>query len=189
MVLKTILEEAERMHTLSDGLLNIAQASFDINNMKKEFIRIDELLEEIKDIIGDRTPGSNMVLNFRHMPDNPDELLIKGNKNLLSIAFGNLFENANKFSGNKIVQITLDLTQDEILVTIKDTGIGIPGKDLGNVLETFYRAENARIFSGSGVGLSLSQKIFLIHNGKLAIQSEEGKGTTVIVMLKKFKNT
>jgi signal transduction histidine kinase len=101
------------------------------------------------------------------------------------IAFENLFENANKFSGYKKVKIALVYTPESIFITVSDLGIGIPPKDLLNVLQTFSRAENARTFSGSGVGLSLSQKIFLLHNGKLSIQSELGKNTTVSVMLKK----
>ena len=60
-------------------------------------------------------------------------------------------------------------------------------KDILNVMQTFFRSQNARSFGGSGVGLSLSQKIFLIHNGKLSIQSEEGKGTIVSILFEKVK--
>jgi signal transduction histidine kinase len=185
MVLKTVLEEAERLHNLSDGLLNIALASSDVNNIKMEYIRIDELLEESKNTVQTQMPESKMDLNFENMPSNSDDLLIRGNKNLLSIAFGNLFENANKFSENKNIKINLVYTPESINVTISDIGIGISEKDLGNIFQTFFRAENARTFSGSGVGLALCQKVFLLHNGDLSIQSELGKGTIVTVMLKK----
>jgi signal transduction histidine kinase len=185
MILKTVLEEAEQLHKLSDGLLNIAQASFDINNLKMDFIRIDELLEEVIDIVHNQMLESKMVLDFKNMPDSSDDLLIKGNKNLLMIAFENLFENANKFSDNKNVKISLIYNPVTILITVSDSGIGIPEKDISNVLQTFFRSENARSFNGSGVGLTLSQKIFLLHNGMLSIQSQEGKGTIVSVMFKK----
>ena len=185
MILTTVLEEAERLHKLSDGLLNIAQASFDINNMKMETIRIDELLEEVKVIIKNQMPESIMLLSFENMPANFDDLLIKGNKNLLMIAFENIFENANKFSDNKNVKIIFKYNPENILITITDSGIGIPEKDIANVMETFYRSGNARQFSGSGVGLSLSQKIFLLHNGRISIKSVEGEGTIVSVILKK----
>lgn len=185
IVLQTVLEEAERLHKLSDGLLNIAQASVDINNLKLEDLRIDELLEEAKGIIQNQIPESKMELSFENMPENSNDLLIKGNKNLLMIAFENLFENANKFSNNKTVKINLLYSTETILITICDTGIGIPEKDLSDVLQPFYRAQNARSLSGSGVGLPLSQKIFLIHKGTLSIQSELGKGTVVSILLKK----
>jgi signal transduction histidine kinase len=187
LVLKTVLAEAEQLHELSDGLLNIAQVSVDINNLKLEDIRIDEVLEEVKDIIHHQTPESKMELSFENMPTDPGDLLIKGNKNLLMIAFENLLENANKFSGNKNVKVTFVYTPEAIVVTINDSGIGIPEKDLSNVLHTFFRAENAHHFSGSGVGLSLSQKIFFLHKGILSIQSELGKGTKVSVLFNKSK--
>jgi len=185
IVLQTVLEDAERLHKLSDGLLNIAQASSDINNIKMECIRIDELLEESKNTVQNQMSDSKMDLYFANMPANSDDLIIKGNKNLLLIAFENLFENANKFSENRNIKINLINSPESITVVISDTGIGIPDKDLSNIFQTFYRAENARSFSGSGVGLSLCQKIILLHNGKLSIQSELGKGTDVMVMLKK----
>jgi signal transduction histidine kinase len=185
IVLETVLEEAERLHKLSDGLLNIAQASSDINNIKMEDIRIDELLEESKNTVQNQMSESKMELYFENMPSNHNDLLIKGNRNLLSIAFENLFENANKFSGNKNVRINLINFPESINVTISDMGIGIPEKDLHNLFQTFFRAQNARSFSGSGVGLSLCQKIFLLHNGTLSIKSDLGKGTMVTVVLKK----
>jgi signal transduction histidine kinase len=185
LVLQTVLEEAERLHKLSDGLLNIVQASSDINNIKMEYIRIDELLEDSKNIVQSQMPESKMDLGFDNMPDNSDDLLIKGNKNLLMITFANLLENANKFSENNKVKINLIYYPELIKVTISDNGIGIPEKDMSNVFQTFFRAENARSFAGSGVGLSLCQKIFLLHKGNLSIQSELGKGTIVSIMLKK----
>jgi signal transduction histidine kinase len=185
MVLKTVLEEAERLHKLSDGLLNIAQANVDINSIKMERLRIDELLEEAKNIVQNQMPDSKMELRFENMPANSDDLLIKGNKNLLMIALENILENANKFSGNKNVKITLKYTPDIIKIEVCDSGIGIPEKDLRNVLQTFFRAENARSFNGSGVGLSLSHNFLLLHNGKLSIHSELGKGTIVKILLKK----
>jgi signal transduction histidine kinase len=183
LILKTILEEAERLHKLSDGLLNIAQASVDIKSLKMEYIRIDEVLEESKNVVQNQMPESKMELNFTNMPSNSDDLLILGNRYLLMIAFENIIENANKFSNNKRVKIDLIYTLKTIVIVISDFGIGIPGKDLNNVLQTFYRAENARQFSGSGVGLSLSQKILLLHKAKLSIQTELGKGTVVTIML------
>ncbi|MEI8202626.1 MAG: HAMP domain-containing sensor histidine kinase [Bacteroidota bacterium] len=186
--LKTVLDEAEQLHKLSDGLLNIAQASFDLESMKMEDIRLDELLEYAKDNVQKQIPQSNMELNYEHMPNNADELIIKGNTNLLMIAFENLLENANKFSDNKKVLITLTNSKGSILITISDMGIGIPQKDLKNISQTFFRAENARTFHGSGVGLSLSQKIFHLHSGKLSILSVENKGTKVSVLIKKVKS-
>ena len=187
IVLNTILEETERLHKLTDGLLNIAQANFDTKTLKVEPIRIDELLEEAKDLVHYQVPEGTMELEFENMPDNAEELLIEGNKNLLLIAIVNIVENAHKFSDNKLVKINLSFTPTSVDICIKDTGIGIPEKDMQNISQTFFRAENARRFNGSGIGLSLSRKILQLHNGKLMIKSEVGKGTTITIQFQKNK--
>jgi signal transduction histidine kinase len=168
-------------------LLNIAQANEDDSNLKLEAVRMDELLEEAKDIVHNQIPESKLELTYINMPLNADELLIHGNKNLLLIAFENLFENASKFSNNKRVKISLDNTNNVMLIIIKDSGIGIPKKDLSKVLQTFYRAENARPYKGSGIGLALSQKIILLHKGSISIRSIEGQGTILTVQFPKIK--
>ena len=145
-----------------------------------------DLLEEAKEIVQNQVPGSIMELNFENMPVASDELIIRGNKNLLLIALENLIENANKFSENRKVNINLLNEPDRVVITIKDCGIGIPEKDLRNVMQTFYRADNARSYSGSGIGLPLSYKILQLHKAKLEIQSKDGIGTTVSVIFSKI---
>jgi signal transduction histidine kinase len=66
-----------------------------------------------------------------------------------------------------------------------DKGIGIPEKDIDNIFQTFFRAENAHSYTGSGVGLAICQKIIQLHNGKLSIKSEQDEGTIVTIMLNK----
>jgi signal transduction histidine kinase len=185
IVLNTILEEAERLHKLSDGLLNIAQASSDIRTIKMEQLRIDELVEESIKSVQDQMPDCKIDLYFKNMPENSEDLLIMGNRNLLSVAFENVFENANKFSDNKNVKICLDNSPEMIIITITDSGIGIPEKDIEKIFQTFYRSENAISFSGSGVGLALCEKIINLHNGLISVKSAVGRGTTVTIMLKK----
>ena len=185
LVLNTVLEEAERLHKLSDGLLNIAQASSDINTISMEQLRIDELLEESIKSVQNQMTESNMELYLENMPQNSDDLFVTGNRNLLSIAFVNIFENANKFSNNKNVKICLGNTPEMVIITITDSGIGIPEKDIEKIFQTFYRSENALSFNGSGVGLALCEKIINLHSGLLIIKSAIGKGTTVTIMLKK----
>jgi signal transduction histidine kinase len=185
IVLNTVLEEAERLHKLSDGLLNIAQASSDIKTISMERLRIDELLEESIQSVKKQMTESKMDLYFENLPENSEDLLVTGNKNLLSIAFENVLENANKFSNNKNVKILMDNSPDKVIVTITDSGIGIPEKDVEKIFQTFYRSENALSFNGSGVGLSLCEKIINLHSGLLFVKSTPGKGTIVTIMLKK----
>jgi signal transduction histidine kinase len=185
IVLNTVLEEAERLHKLSDGLLNIAQASSDIRTISMERLRIDELLEESIKSVQSQMPESKMDLYFENMPENSEELFVTGNRHLLSIAFENVIENANKFSDNKKVKICLDNSPAMIIISTTDSGIGIPEKDVEKIFQTFYRSENALSFNGSGVGLSLCEKIINLHRGLITIKSAVGQGTTITIMLKK----
>ena len=81
--------------------------------------------------------------------------------------------------------MTLQVAASQIVITLKDTGIGIPEKDLSRVFDRFYRVDSARSRSagGSGLGLAIAKVITDNHQGQLAITSEPGQGTTAIVTL------
>jgi signal transduction histidine kinase len=181
--LKTIQTEAERLHKLSDGLLNIAQADFDHDTLQKKSFRMDELLEEIEDQMRQQLPNSSFSFIIKNLPEMPDELLINGNKYLLQIAFENLIENASKFSKGQPVDVQLIRTKNTFQIQITDTGMGIPQGEIELVKQTFYRAENARGIEGSGIGLALCAKIIELHHGTMTIQSKLNNGTTIHVEL------
>ncbi|HXL58307.1 MAG TPA: HAMP domain-containing sensor histidine kinase [Chitinophagaceae bacterium] len=180
-VLASIMEEAEKLHKVTDGLLNLTQSNVDFSNLRKEDIRLDELLIEIKDEMHVKRPGSNVEIIFREMPDTPFSLIIPGDRNLLETAILNIIDNACKFSNNKKVVAALLLPENNITIKISDSGIGIAENELPHVTETFYRANNARTYSGSGIGLALADKIIKLHGGKFTITSELNKGTEVSV--------
>jgi signal transduction histidine kinase len=182
IVLESIMEQAERLQKLTNGLLNLAQSNLDFSNLKKEEIRLDELLLEMKDAMRVKRPGSEVELIFPEMPDSPSVLTIQGDKNLLATALLNIIDNACKFSDSKKVVASLFLKQNEISICISDKGIGIAENELPHVTETFFRAGNARSYSGSGIGLALAEKIISLHSGKLLIGSQLDKGTDVTII-------
>ncbi len=184
-VLASIMEEAEKLHNLTNGLLNLAQSNFDFANLRKEEIRLDELLIELKDEMLTKRKGSivNIVLN--EMPENSASLTILGDQNLLHIAMLNIIDNACKFSNSKAVIASLVIEKENIIIKISDSGIGIDQSELPFVTETFYRAYNARSYTGSGIGLSLADKIIKLHEGRLSIVSELNKGTLVSIIFPK----
>ncbi len=184
--LKFILTEAERLQALSNGLLLLAQSNAVSESFQKEEIRIDELILETIDDIRVKRPDARIALHFPEMPDDSDKLILHGDKNILQIAFLNILDNACKFSAGGDVRVELRLSDAEIEYCVTDTGIGISREDLPHITETFYRARNAGRFPGSGIGLSLVQRIIKMHHGKITINSTEGKGTCVIVTLNRF---
>lgn len=182
IVLLSVMDEAEKLHKLMDGLLGLAQSNIDFSNLKEE-VRLDEMLFKLKDEIQVTRPQSKIDIVFPQMPENAARLIVNGNENLLETALLNIIDNACKFSNNKMVTAYLLLRENFITVKISDKGIGINKEDLSNITQTFYRAENARSYSGSGIGLALAEKIIMLHKGRLQIFSEIDKGTEVLISL------
>jgi signal transduction histidine kinase len=179
ITLNKIMAEAERLNQLTKNLLSLAQTDFDLSTFKKDEIRIDELIWDIKDHFDKSTYKGRIGIHFPVLPDSSDQITISGVKNLLQIAFVNLIENACKFSGQQKVDIVLNASQKDIQLQIVDRGIGIPEAEIGNLFQPFFRASNAITYKGSGIGLSLVHKIITMHGGTIAISSVSGKGTTV----------
>ncbi|MBR9998220.1 MAG: HAMP domain-containing protein [Cyclobacteriaceae bacterium] len=181
-----IEKEAHRLNLLVNSLLKMAQMTSERQGLIIEPVRIDELLIEILQDRVSLDPYDNIILDFSKLTYRPDSLLIQGNQNLLKAAISNIFDNACKFSMNKKVSVKLVPLNNVIKLAIKDQGIGIPENELANITEPFFRASNARSFTGIGVGLALSQKIIKLHGGTMKITSELMKGTEVIIS---FPNT
>ncbi|UOK61214.1 sensor histidine kinase [Paenibacillus sp. OVF10] len=103
---------------------------------------------------------------------------------LMSHAIANLVDNAIKYSGSHSqIKVEMEHTPSEVVIRIRDQGIGIAGDELERVQERFYRAKNASTANGSGLGLSICKEIVERFNGYIDIESQIGEGTTVTIVL------
>jgi len=177
--LERLQSETERLENLTKNLLKLAQADQQEAESQAEPFRIDELVMELLEEL--KQPA--IRLSLEDLPENPDKLIVLGNKALLATALKNLLENACKFSDQKPVFLKLKADDGVVQIFIQDQGIGIPAPDLRNIAEPFFRANNARGIPGTGIGLNLSSKIINQHGGSLKIRSQEGEGTEVMVTL------
>lgn len=114
---------------------------------------------------------------------------VSGNKALIEELFYNLCSNAiryNKKGG--VVTITTTIENGRPVLSVKDTGIGIPKEQQNRVFERFYRADKSRSKStgGTGLGLAIVKHIVAQHDAQISLTSEEGVGTEVKVVLKKY---
>ncbi|HXC05114.1 MAG TPA: ATP-binding protein [Bacteroidia bacterium] len=184
-LLASILTESEKLNHIITGLLDMAQINRDESALMTGIIRLDELIWDIRDKITREIPESKVMIALANLPSDSEELVIHGNKHLLDIALYNLIENACKFSGNQDVHVQLLSSSNGTLITIRDQGIGIPPEELQQVNKSFYRAKNASAFKGSGIGLSLSEKIIKMHKASFEIESGIGKGTTIKILFPK----
>jgi len=172
--LSAVLVESEKLNELINSLFDLAEADIDITEFQD--IRLDELLWQVKDEWTTRIPGSQVELQYR-LPEDTRKFTVQGNSYLLFIALGNILKNAIKFSNNNTVTCTLYLKDNTPVISVRDTGVGIDNEDIKNIFQPFYRGANTSGYTGFGIGLSLSDKIFRLHNARIEVESEIKKGT------------
>lgn len=183
-VLQSILEDARLLTELSNGLLQIAQASIDPSKVKLAYLRFDELVWTAQEQVLKRLPNARINIDFANFPDDEDRLMVKGNEALLLIAVVNVLENAVKFTPTgQTVTAHIILRDNEVILEVADQGLGINEEDLKHVFVPFFRAENVRSITGHGIGLPLAERILKLHKGQIIVSSIINKGTKVTIKL------
>jgi len=182
-ILESVLEDIKNLNALSNGLLDLAKASSDISAIALHSLRIDEIIWETRAELIERKKDYKISIEFIQPIDDENELIILGNHHLLKTAIVNLMDNACKFSSDKSLEIFLSVKNQDIVTEFKDKGMGIELVDLEKIFHPFFRASNAKGISGNGLGLTLTEKIITIHRGKIFIESQPQKGTTVTVTI------
>ena len=115
-----------------------------------------------------------------------EDVWVSGEPEQLSLLFRNLLENASRYTPEEgTIELGLTLDGDEAVVTVADTGIGIPTEAQGRVFERFYRVDNARSRArgGTGLGLAIVKYVAEMHGGGVAVESELGQGSTFVARL------
>ena len=176
--LSGVLTEAEKLSDLINTLFELAQTNTGIAEFRE--LRLDELLWQIKDEWSMRIPDSRIELQY-HLPEDIRKYTVLANNYLLFVAIGNIIRNAIKFSNNGVVRCSLSIQNNNPVVSIRDGGIGISAEDLRNIFQPFFRGQNTFGYAGFGVGLSLADKIFRLHNVRVVVLSELQKGTEFLL--------
>ena len=101
----------------------------------------------------------------------------------MHLAIANVLNNACKYSHNKPVSLSIAASNQQVVIIIKDQGVGIPEDDIPFIYDPFYRASNTHFFKGYGIGLPLARNIIKQHNGLLSVSSILHTGTTVQIKL------
>ncbi len=109
---------------------------------------------------------------------------VMADRGLLVHIIDNVLNNAIKFSPNQgIVKFSMKLEPKRLKVVVRDNGIGIPQDEVRFLFDPYFRASNISNISGSGLGLSIVKRCVDLHNGEISIKSNEGKGTTVTILV------
>lgn len=181
--IESVLEDIRELNFLSNSLLDLARLTRESDSFTMSRVRLDEILWEVREDVGAIDPLYRIEVNIEDMPEDEGRLYVEGNPYLLKTAFRNIIENACKFSENRRAQVVLTFLDNDLVVRVADEGPGIEAKDLENVFQPFFRTDATSKIKGYGIGLSLSQRIISIHKGRIAVESAQGKGTQVTVVL------
>lgn len=178
--LQEIVGSVERLNYIINSLMELMQTNLD--NKDFQSIRIDELIWEIADELAFKTNTDPIKIVY-DLPTDQSKRTLQGNRQLLFIAINNILKNAIKFSVGQEVLCTVGYKNQQMVIAIKDVGIGISPADIKKIFQPFYRSANALNFSGYGIGLSLTNNIVKQHNGAIQVESVLGQGTTFYVYL------
>lgn len=181
-VLKGVVKESLHMDQMVNNLLTLSQ--LDSTAYPLERMRFEEFWWTMLDQLMMHQQSLNFNLTIR-TKEELKQLYFKGNNTLLELALSNIIFNASKFSNNKQVDIILETDQDNIIIIVKDQGIGIKKEDIEKLTVPFFRSSNAYGIKGTGLGLSLTSKIIGLHKGYLNINSELNNGTEVSIYIPK----
>lgn len=180
--LRVISEEAEKLDRKTKALLFLAQTGF--NGKVQAFgpVRTDQLVLDAITTVKRIYPAAKIDLDLELLPERPEKLKVNGNEQLLHLALSNVISNACKYS-NAPVKISIGASDTNILLVIKDEGIGIPADEIQYIYDPFFRASNTKPYEGYGIGLPLTRNIINMHKGELLVTAIEGHGTTVQIKL------
>lgn len=175
--LHTLRDTTENMIRLVNSLLEVSRIEARTITLKREPISLVKLTEEITEDFKAYARASNVLLEFTHDPHIPN---IAGDSQRLSMVIQNLIDNAIRYSkASGKIQIGIVKSNDGIVFSIKDGGVGIPQIQQKYVFQKFFRAENAaRVQTvGSGIGLYTAKAIIDALGGTMGFQSKEGEGS------------
>ena len=180
--LDVVLAESERLNSLVEELLDFSRMQSGRLSLNIETFDLRRVIRESAEMYVELAKKQNVELLY--IPS-PEQIVCKGDFNRIKQVFINVIDNALKYNqpeGQILIKTTLE--EECVQVAISDTGVGIAAADLDRVKEKFYKAN--KTVRGSGIGLAVADEIMKQHNGFLLVDSTEGIGTTVTVVLPIF---
>ena len=129
-------------------------------------------------------PDYHIELLFEQDDSDDDrQITVRGNLYLLNIAFANLIENNCKYSADKSSFVQISFWEKWTIIRLSDDGVGMSETDKKHLFTLFYRGEQEKMAEGHGIGMTLVQRIIQLHEGNIAVHSEQGRGTTFVIEL------
>lgn len=177
--LDVVLSEAERLSSLVEELLDFSRMQTGRLTVNTMPVDISYLLTLASDMYTELARQQGIELVFSPPSEAP---IVMGDADRLKQVFINIIDNAVKYTEKGgLVLVTETLEEACVKIVVKDTGVGIPASDLDHVKEKFFKSN--KTVRGSGIGLAVADEIIKQHQGFLFVESTEGAGTTVTIVL------
>lgn len=172
-------EDCRRMLALINQMLAISKTESGASRLHRETVDLKKLLERASELFRMPAEQKRQTL-LLELPAEP--VFLSADPARLQQLIANLVDNALKFtSENGSIVIQLTESAEEILLSVSDTGCGIPPEECKKVFKRFYRADTSRNLPGNGLGLAMVRAIATAHGGFVSLSSEVGKGSTFTV--------
>jgi len=174
-----ILNQARRLNRLVEDLMTISKIELGEVVLHFEDISLSEIADNVISLL-EAGAAAKAIKIENHIPK--DLPAVKADRDRLSQVFVNVLDNAVKFTPDSgYVSINSFAQEENLVVSITDTGGGIPREEISRLGERFYRVDKTRSreLGGTGLGLSIVKHLMMAHGGKMEIESQLGKGTKV----------
>lgn len=174
--------ESNRLRRLIDDILVL---SFIENNENEKYdnVNVYSVFKEVYDLTYNLAKNKNIDYVYKF---SSEDIQIKANKDYIKQVFLNLIDNAMKYTPeNGEVSVLVTQKNDEIQISVKDTGMGIPQSDIPRIFERFYRVDKARSkkIGGTGLGLAIVKHIIISMGADISVKSALNRGTEFIVTI------
>ena len=178
---RSIYDEAQRLIVLVGDIIKLSELDENSARLEQERVDLRELSEDVAKRLGLAAENKNVAVTVI------GNAQITGVRKILDEMIFNLCDNAikyNKNGGSADVVISSDAEKHTVTLTVRDTGIGIPGYAQNRVFERFYRVDKGRSKSagGTGLGLAIVKHGAACHNAEIHLKSEENKGTEISII-------
>jgi len=176
-ILAQMTQEIERLMRLVDDLLELSKLETGYLPLQLQPLPLAPLLKEMITNFMPASVQTNCQLQLRLLNNLPP---VYADRDRVKQILINLISNAITYTPNGTVSIRAWSRGEHVWITVTDTGIGIAQEDLPKVFERFWRADQSRDArtGGSGIGLAITKRLVELHNGKMEVESELGKGST-----------
>jgi signal transduction histidine kinase len=180
--------ETMRLNALASSFLDLARLESGRVQFRKTIFSLADLMYECKDIMASKAVEDNIQLRV----ESPEGLpLLEGDRDKIKQVLLNLLSNAVKYNrANGTVMLRAESKENEIVIYVQDTGVGIPDEALPHLFQKFYRVrEHESRASGTGLGLSICKQIVHGHGGRIEVKSKLGVGTVFMIYLPRSART